>query len=398
MTNTPLRDSFDMIVLGGGIVGLTTALLCAQKGFTVAIVETHTPKLEWENEHYDIRVSAITRASEKIFQRLKIWESMQSERISAYQRVFVWDALGYGEIAFDAAEVGEPDLGHIIENRVIIKALWRVCEAHDNLQFFLSQKPVAIQETNDQRILYLEDGQTLKASLIVGSDGAKSWVRETLAIETRGWDYQQSALVATITTELPHQETAWQRFLPEGPVALLPLPQPHLSSIVWTSTPETTEAHLQLDNKDFCAALAQAVDYRLGAVMSVENRQKFPLRMGMAKHPIGPRAVIIGDAAHVIHPLAGQGVNLGLCDAECLADVLSKARQKDYDIGQHLILRRYERARAGETLMMIAAMEFFKRLFAGESSTKALLRSASLNFTNKNKWLKKKMIRQAMGI
>jgi len=398
---------FDIIILGGGLVGLTAANLCAQQGFSVALVERQEPQLSWDNNHFDIRCSAISKASQIIFQEMGVWESMLKERVSAYQRMHVWDARGFGEITFDSAEVGTADLGHIIENRVMQKALWENAKHGMQVHFFVPANPMALHVEPDHVMLTLNDQTKLKAKLIIGADGGQSWLREFMHIESKKHDYHQNALVATVCTELSHQQTAWQRFLPEGPLAFLPLRnietsnqynQSNLSSIVWTSTTEKTKALMALTETKFCEELAHAFDYRLGHVLSTAERRDFSLSSLHAKHYIAARVALIGDAIHVIHPLAGQGVNLGLGDAQKLVETLSSANKRGSDIGNHLILRKYERARKGKILSTLMAMDFFNRSFAREDTLSLGLRSMGLNFVDKAAFLKKKMMLQAMGL
>lgn len=390
-------SEFDIIILGGGLVGLTAANLCAQQGFSVALVERQGPHLTWDDNHFDIRCSAISKASQILFQEMGVWDSIVKERVSAYQRMHVWDALGFGEITFDAAEVGEADLGHIIENRVMQKALWVYAKQSTQVHFFVPANPIALQIEPEHVFLTLNDQANLKAKLIIGADGGHSWLREFIHIESKQHDYHQSALVATVRTELSHQQTAWQRFLPEGPLAFLPL-NSGLSSIVWTSTTEKTKTLMSLAEGKFCEELAHAFDYRLGSVLSTAERRDFPLSRMHANHYIANRVALIGDAIHVIHPLAGQGVNLGLGDAQKLVETLSSADKRASDIGHHLVLRKYERARKGQVLSTLLAMDFLNRTFTRKDTLSLGLRSIGLNFVDKTAFLKKKMMLQAMGL
>ncbi|HEV2523616.1 MAG TPA: FAD-dependent oxidoreductase, partial [Gammaproteobacteria bacterium] len=269
-------SEFDIIILGGGLVGLTAANLCAQQGFSVALVERQEPNLTWDDNHFDIRCSAISKASQILFQEMGVWDSMVKERVSPYQRMHVWDAMGFGEITFDAAEVGAADLGHIIENRVMQKALGVHAKQSTNIHFFVPASPMALHVEPEHVFLTLNDQTNLKAKLIIGADGGHSWLREFVHIESKQHDYHQSALVATVRTELSHQQTAWQRFLPEGPLAFLPL-NSGLSSIVWTSTTEKTKTLMSLTEAKFCEELAHAFDYRLGSVLSTAERRDFSL-------------------------------------------------------------------------------------------------------------------------
>lgn len=391
----------DIIILGGGLVGLTAANLCAQQGFSVALIEQKEPDFSWDTAQYDIRCSTISRASQTIFQKLGVWKIMVEHRISPYQRMRVWDALGFGEISFDATEVAEPNLGHIIENRVMIQALWAAAEKDPNLTLFVPAKPAVLQIEPEHICLTLNDAPNehkLRAKLIIGADGTQSWLRTTAGIQTTHKEYLQDALVATVQTELAHQETAYQGFLKEGPLAFLPLSDPQLSSIVWTATPETIKKMLALPDMEFRAELGHAFGYRLGDVLSVSERRSFSLNRLHAKPYIGERIALMGDAIHVIHPLAGQGLNLGLGDAQCLAEILSASQKKHQDIAHPVVLRKYERARKGQISSTLLAMEGFNRLFGDRNTLTIGLRSLGLNFVDKTSTLKKKIILTAMGL
>lgn len=386
---------YDVIILGGGLVGLTAANLCAQAGLSVAIIEAKVPMLDWPAKSTDVRCSAISKGAQTIFETIDIWNDIDG-KVSPYRQMVVWDALGFGEITFDAIEVAEPDLGHIIENRVMIKALWEKA-LRQNIMVLSATHPIDMHIEADKAILKLDNNSVLQAKLLVGADGGRSWLREKANLKTIHKNYQQQAIVATVTTELNHQETAWQRFLPEGPLAFLPLLGSHTSSIVWTTTEDKAKVLMGLSDEAFCQALGQGLDYRLGRIMSTSRRLQFPLVMMHAQQYVADRIALIGDAAHVIHPLAGQGVNLGLQDAKILAEVLSHANNNQYDIGHYLVLRKYERARKGHVSTMITAMNFFKEIFGIQSAMIAVLRSFGLNMVNKNQRLKKHIIYQAMG-
>lgn len=394
-------EEYDIVIIGAGLVGLTAALLAAHQNFTVAVIDKTAPILTWPTTTIDIRCSAINAASKKIFQTLDVWETISQLGISPYQKMHVWDASGFGEITFDAEDVGKPELGHIIENRVMLKALWEKAANSPNIKLIVPGKPTSyfFENTHCELTLEMDAGlkKTIAAKVLLGADGAHSWLREEAQIQKQGWSYEQTAIVAVLETELPHQATAWQRFLPEGPLAFLPLSNPHLCSIVWTAHPQSCARRLQLTENAFCEEVAQHFDFRLGKIISVGERRSFPLEMQHAKHYIKERIALLGDAMHVIHPLAGLGVNLGLQDALCLIEILSEAKKKEEDIGQYTVLRRYERARKGPVLSTIALMEGFKRLFANQSSIVIGLRSLGLNATNGFSYLKQKIIQVAVG-
>jgi len=393
-----MQNNFDVLILGGGLVGLTVAHLCANKRFNVAVIEQKTPDLTYSLDQYDLRCSAISRKSQRIFEEIGIWNTIVTERVSPYRSMVVWEALGFSEIKFNAAEVGEPDLGLIIENRTMIRALWEAAKQHSNITLQPATQPKILQMNNNEVLLETEEQKLFQANLIIGADGAQSWLRKTANIDVNVRDYHQYALVANVKTEFSHQETAWQRFLSEGPLAFLPLSEPCMSSIVWTATEEKINALMSLPEDEFCQTLAQAFDYRLGRILASSTGQCFPLKMLHAKQYIKERLALIGDALHVIHPLAGQGVNLGLEDAFELAEIINTARNNGSDIGDYLVLRKYERARKGAVAKMIFAMEFFKKTFTSQSFLNSSLRSFGIGILNKSSYLKEKIIQEALGL
>lgn len=389
---------FDVIIVGGGLVGLTAANLAAIEGLSVMVIEPNPPTREQGDKDFDLRCSAITPASRTIFQKLKVWDAMVQARVSPYCHMEIWDKLGFGELQFDAS-AGET-LGHIIENRVMIKALWE--KANElNIQLMTHAHPISIERKSDCIEITFEQTSeviTNSAKVLIGADGGQSWCRTIAQIPVSSKEYHQSALVATVQTEYSHQETARQRFLPEGPLAFLPLSDPHRCSIVWTAKPESIEKLKVCSMEAFCETLSHQFDYRLGRVFSVSERQSFPLKMQKAKQTVQERMALIGDAAHVIHPLAGQGVNLGLLDAACLINVLKEAKERNCDLGHSLILRKYERVRKGHTLQLISEMEFLNRIFGTSLSPIIGLRSFGLNLINKSPFLKNRILTSASGL
>jgi 2-octaprenylphenol hydroxylase len=321
---------------------------------------------------------------------------MVEQRISAYQHMHVWDASGSGEIHFDAAEVGAVDLGYIIENRVIQTALWNRASAFANIDIVCPVRWRQWREDENSITLQLEDGRELQTRLLVGADGARSKVRERAGIQTKGWGYDQHAVVVPVKTELSHQRTAWQRFLPTGPLAFLPLPDEHYCSIVWSTTPDHSNELLAMDEADFAERLSEAFEFKLGKIVKVAERGKFPLRLQHTLDYVRPRLALAGDAAHAIHPLAGQGVNLGVLDAAALAEVVLGNQNQSRDIGSLHNLRRYERWRKGQNIAMMVSMDGFKRLFGSQLAPVRWARNAGLNFTNTSP-LKQLFIDYAMG-
>ena len=389
-------DKLDILIVGGGVVGTTLACALQDSGLKSALLETNPPPDVQADDPIDLRVSAVTRASQQIFTALGVWPGMTVRRVSPFREMHVWDAGGDGVIHFDAAELGEDALGHIIENRVIQRALWERLQNEGGVELLC---PAAVAELARDGALFqarLTDGRLLHARLVVGADGAQSRVRQSAHIQTHGWAYDQQALAATVSTEHSHHETAWQRFLPTGPLAFLPLHDGR-SSIVWSTTPQQARQLLAADDAAFCRQLEEAFGGALGRITSVGERAVFPLRLQYADSYVQPGLVLIGDAAHTVHPLAGQGVNLGILDAACLAEVLKDALAHDRDIAALKVLRRYERWRKGHNLMMMAAMDGFKRLFGSEWEPLRLARNIGLTLTDSLSPVKYLIMSHAMG-
>lgn len=388
----------DVIIVGGGLVGSTLACALGQHGLSIAVVEAKQAPVAWSLNGYDLRVSAITHATKRILTNLQVWQKLPEERVTAFQNMRVWDAQGDGEIDFDSGDVSEATLGYIIENRELLSALRQTLQRLDNVKIVCPAECTALQVDADAAILNLVDGQELTASLLIGADGARSWVREQLQIDLSTWSYHQHAIVTYVETEQVHQATAWQRFLPTGPLAFLPLSDPHWCSIVWTQTPQQAQHLVSLTDQAFQSQLGVAFDWRLGKVLSVGPRVQFPLAMRHAKQYVCQRAALVGDSAHTIHPLAGQGVNLGILDAASLAASVAEALASQRDIGSERCLRRYERWRKAHNIEMIAAMEVFKRLFCNRSITLGILRNVGLNVVNQFDAFKVLAARHAMGL
>jgi 2-octaprenylphenol hydroxylase len=326
-------------------------------------------------------------------QRLDVWSQIQSWRTTAYHRMVVWDANGAGEIEFDAAEAGEPDLGHIVENHLLERALFERVASLPDVEW-IDQSPVE-QIVTDEReaVLTLDNGKMIMARLLVGADGVNSKVREALGFEVQQKAYQQKGIVALVHMQQHHQQTAWQRFTKDGVLALLPVADGGFS-IVWSVAKDKADRLLQMDDAEFSNALTVASDGRLGEVKKVSKRLAFPLSGMQAKPHIKPRVVLVGDAAHRVHPLAGQGANLGFLDVAELAGILN---QTDRDPGAMLVLRRYQRARAGDNLAMQKLMEGFQAVFINDNPVLGFMRGIGLNLTNKIKPLKYEMMRYALG-
>ncbi len=383
-----------VVILGGGMVGGALACALGQAGIAVTVVEATPPTPPDPEGPYDLRVSAISLASETLLRNLGAWDEIPALRLAPYQVMRVWE--WGGEVHFDAAEVGQPHLGHIIENRVIQWALYQRARRLPEVQWLSPVRPCRIRWEDEAVHLHLDDGRELRARLVVGADGARSWLRHQAGIESRGWSYRQMGLVSVVRTALPHQETAWQRFLPGGPLAFLPLSDGSCS-IVWSLPEDRARRHLQLPDWAFRDALARAFGHRLGAVEWNGPRAAFPLRLHHARRYTAPRLALVGDAAHTIHPLAGQGVNLGLLDAAALAQTLTEAHRRGRDLGAHPLLRRYERARKGDNWGMALSMDAFHRLFTPAHLPLRLLRNLGLAQFDRHPLAKRQAIQAALG-
>ncbi|MDH5649174.1 MAG: UbiH/UbiF/VisC/COQ6 family ubiquinone biosynthesis hydroxylase [Gammaproteobacteria bacterium] len=387
----------DVLIVGGGMVG--TALACALGGsdLRVAVLEPG-PVPQLPGAEYDLRVSAISAASCALFEAVGVWKAIKEFRVADIQEMRIWDAAGKGCIHFDAADIGAASLGYIIENSVMLAMLHQRMQQYRNVSYNSPVKLQQIQLEPAQATAIADNGQQWRARLLVGADGAHSQVRQLLGIKASGWDFQQKGIVATVTTEKPHQHTAWQRFLPTGPLAFLPLKDPHQCSIVWSADSARADALMTLDDAGFVEQLEVAFENALGAIKHISPRQAFGLNLSHARHYVQPRVALVGDAAHRMHPLAGQGVNMGYADAAVLAQVIMDAMERRKDVGEFAILRRYERWRRGDNTAMLLATDGFKRLFGTEQPLIASLRNTGLGIADKLQPFKNKIMRLASGL
>lgn len=395
MSQTPTQ--VDIVIVGGGMVGATLACALGDSSLKVILLEAGAGQYELPAKGFELRVSAITRASQRIFETLGVWPGIVARRISPYRDMHVWDATGSGAIHFDSAEIGEATLGHIIENNVITMALYERLSAFENVEVITHATNASISIDAENASLELINGKSIKTKLIIAADGSQSSIRQQFDIGIRGWDYDHTALVTYVKTERHHQETAWQRFLPTGPLAFLPLAE-NYSSIVWSTQPEQAKQLLDMQDADFCLALGEAFDHTLGKIESTGPRASFPLRFFVANDYIKARLALVGDAAHTIHPLAGQGVNLGLADVASLAEVLMDAVMQGKDIGALSVLRRYERWRKADSMSLFVAMDSLKRLFGSEHPGVRWARNFGLSLANKVTPVKNHLVRSAMGM
>ncbi|CAM6301846.1 FAD-dependent 2-octaprenylphenol hydroxylase [Citrobacter sedlakii] len=391
-------QSVDVAIVGGGMVGLAVACGLQGSGLRVAVLEQREPQPLAADAAPALRVSAINAASEKLLSRLGVWSEIVSHRVSCYHGMEVWDKDSFGRITFDDKSMGYSHLGHIVENAVIHDALWQKARQSSDITLLAPAELQQVAWGENEAFLTLKDGTMLTARLVIGADGAHSWLRNKADIPLTFWDYRHHALVATIRTEEAHGAVARQVFHGDGILAFLPLSDPHLCSIVWSLSPEEAERMQHADEAAFNQALTIAFDNCLGLCRVESERQAFPLTGRYARQFAAHRLALVGDAAHTIHPLAGQGVNLGFMDAAELIEELKRLHRQGKDIGQYLYLRRYERSRKHSAALMLAGMQGFRELFAGENPAKKLLRDIGLKLADTLPGVKPQLIRQAMGL
>ena len=388
---------FDIIIVGGGTVGLTQALALKNSGLSVAVVESHVSESMPSGEP-QLRVTALTLASENILHNLGAWQHLDLNRLCSYVNMQVWDKDSFGKIDFSAEQVQKKQLGHIVENQAIRHSLWMQAQNSSHIELLAPKKIKQLVFGQQECFITLDDNSQLTARLVIGADGANSIVKKQANLAQTFWDYDQQAIIATVKTALPHNQTARQIFTATGPLAFLPLWDAHHCSIVWSQDEPTAVELLKLSNQEFNSSVTAAFDCTLGLCELVSDRQSYPLKMRYARQWVGNRVAIIGDAAHTIHPLAGQGANLGILDAAALAEQIIRLVEQDKDFGLAKNLRPFERWRKTEAVKMVSAMEGFKRLFAGDQPIKKLIRDTGLSLANHSSITKQKIIQHAMGL
>ena len=394
-------------------MGLAAACALADCGLKVLLVDAgkrtgkdNELKVNVEKPKFDLRVSALTVSTRNLLKRFGAWNEIERTRLCPYQHMTVWDGDGTGAINFAADELHEPALGYIVENRVLSAALAQQVVARSAITV-LEDCAVerVIKGDHDLVSLSPSNGASVDTALLIGADGTHSIIRKESGFSIREWEYGQEAVITTVKTEYPHEFTAWQRFMNSGPLAFLPLCLPGLDdenqcycSIVWSCVTEKAEGIKVLDDKEFKKALGSAFEFRLGKIQEVDKRFSFSLWQRHATDYVQDGTALIGDAAHTIHPLAGQGVNLGFGDVEALSGVISAAVNKGEDYRSRKVLSRYQRYRKSQNLGMMLAMESFKRLFGSEELTVMWLRNTGLNLMNSLPLGKEQLMRKAMGI
>ena len=422
----------DVLIVGAGLVGATLALRLRNSGLRVGLLDkseltgttaasVSEPRDALDNTEqppkFDPRVVALTAQSQQLLEHVGVWQKLKQSRHCPYTQMRVWEQDGTGEVEFDASEIHEPALGTIIENGLIVGALHaRIADClieqarsvNPWLTLFMGRGVLKLEQRQEKgrplSRLHCDDGSLVSAPLIIAADGGNSRLRDLAGFETREWDYGQKAIVTTIRTRKPHDRTALQRFLTTGPLAFLPLaeaadtPQGHYCSIVWSADDPCADELMAGDEYAFNARLSRAMEGAFGGVEWSDTRYMFPLRQRHAKRYVERNVVLVGDAAHTIHPLAGQGVNLGMLDVVALAEEIEAGAAARRFPEDPLILSRYQRRRIGPNLAMMGMMEGFKRGFGEQSLAVRLLRNVGLSSVNRFGPLWKALARKALGI
>ena len=387
----------DVIVVGGGITGSSFACLLGLAGMKVILLESGVRQIN-SLKQSDARIFSMTLASRKILTKAGVWSRIAEDDIGQFNQMHVWDENGVGEIHFDSATISYSEMGYIIPYQVIADALQDTLLTMDSIRCIWSVVPSSLQRDNNGIKIKIEDGSSYTAKLLVAADGANSKIRQLAGINRLRHDYKQSALACVVSTELPHKRVARQRFLKHGPLAFLPMAENHKSAIVWSTSPEHCKHLSRLDTDCFHAELSEAFAHELGNVVKSSQRFAFPLARARTDSYTQPYLALIGDSAHTIHPLAGQGANLGLLDAAALAQVVIKTHQRGRHAGRHAVLRRYERWRKGKNDSMMYLMDGFKYLFENQTQPLPLLRNIGLDLVNDIDIMKNTIMKHAMGL
>lgn len=385
----------EIIVIGAGMVGAAAALSLARSGFQVTLIEAGEIP-QWSAERYSLRVSAISASSEQLLDDIGVWQEIVKCRVSPYEHMHVWDAGGSGQLDFDAADSGLPGLGYIVENDLINATLIEHIEKQSNISMITGSRLDAIAWRKNIVQIRLDNGEEIRGELLIAADGGRSKVRELCGINSNVYDYQQTGIVARVQTSLPHQHTAWQRFLATGPLAFLPLADGSCS-IVWSVDQGLAAELLDIDEAAFCRRLEQAFEHRLGNVELLSQRAGFPLMMANAESYSTERVVLLGDAAHRVHPLAGQGVNLGFQDVSELCPLLLEAVAQGRALADPMYLRKYARRRRAEASLMLAGMDGIKRLFASQQGLVCQSRNIAIDLINQLPVVKEFFVNRALG-
>ncbi|MGJ0491543.1 FAD-dependent monooxygenase [Methylobacter sp.] len=394
-----MKENFDVVIVGGGMVGAAVACSLGGSLLKVAVIESSLPQDFSVDQPHDLRVSALSIASKNILEAVGAWQGVVSRRLCPFRRMRVWETAGDTEFCSD--DIGHAELGYIVENRVTQLALLDRLRDFSNIELIcpatINRISYSVESQNDHSELELGDGRLLSAKVLVAADGGQSRVRQAVGLGVTSWDYKQHALVVYIETDYGQQDITWQRFVPSGPQAFLPLTGHH-GSIVWYNSPDEVVRLKALSRAELMVELVEAFPDCLGKVKDILGTASFPLKRQHAQDYVKPGVVLVGDAAHMINPLAGQGVNIGLLDAATLGEVLIEARKQGQAIDGMAVLKRYEKLRRNENLKMMTVMDVFYRVFSNEILPVKFLRNLGLGLAERLSPAKNKVMRMAMGL
>lgn len=391
--------NIDVTIVGAGLVGCTLACLLSNQGLKVGIVDRNNPLNVSKESELQGRTVALNLSSVGIFQDLDLWNDIYHSTTN-FNRIYVWDSTGSSPLEFLSEHVNEENLGYVASNNLILSFLSRYIHRSKSIELYLDSEISSLEIDDNKTTILLSDGKQVSSPLVVGADGAKSFIRNKINIDTRTWSYYQKAFVASLKTNKPHLNTAWQVFTSTGPIALLPYDKAGKAnvSLVWSADNKYAAEINKFTKKDFSRELEEKTESILGNVEIVGDIYSFPLYQLHSKTYFSNRAVLVGDAAHSFHPLAGQGLNSGLSDVSCLFKLIAEYRRKAKDIGSKEILRDYEKRRKVPNLAMVALMELFKQGFEGNNPWLKLTRNMAFKVASKNRILKRNLIKQAAGI
>lgn len=388
-------ETFDCAIVGGGMVGAATALSLSQLGLTVALIEKYQPKPFQSEQPFDLRVSAISLASQHLLEQLDAWQQITRWRVCPYKRLGVWE-LQSSYTEFNADEIDQIHLGHIVENRLIQLSLLQQVEKTQRVNFMCPASVINFEQNEDNVQLTLDSQQQLQAKVLIAADGANSQIRQKTGIGLTGWDYAQDAMLINVTTEKPQQDITWQQFFPTGPVAMLPMPGKN-ASLVWYHQKQELARLSQLSNEQLSEEVNLRFPEKLGQIQVVD-KGAFSLTRRHANQYVKGRVILVGDAAHTINPLAGQGVNLGLKDVKALQTVFAKAIGEGRSWHANETLAAYEKARRYDNLLMMSTMDAFYSAFSNDNLLLKTIRNFGLMAANKAPFLKSKALAYACGI
>ncbi|WAR46615.1 FAD-dependent monooxygenase [Methylomonas rapida] len=390
-----MKQEFDVVVVGGGMVGAAVACALGNSPLKVAVIEAQVPEAFSPDQAHDLRVSALSIASRNILEAVGAWQGVVAKRFCPFRRMRVWEKAG--DTMFNSDDIGASELGYIVENRITQLALLERLSAFDNVTLLMPQTISKIHYDGHGSEIVLADGGMLQAKLLVAADGGQSRVRQAVGLGVTGWDYNQHALVIYVETAYPQQDITWQRFVPSGPQAFLPLPG-NYGSIVWYQSPDEVRRLQALSYEQLKAELVKAFPDCLGEITQILGVASFPLKRQHAQGYVKQGVALVGDAAHMINPLAGQGVNIGLLDAAALAEVLIDAQVRGKNIADLAVLKRYEAMRRNENLKMMTVMDVFYQSFSNDVLPVKLIRNIGLGLAQRLTPIRNKVMKAAMGL